>query len=59
MDQHQHQHDCPETVEHATETPLYDAAAFAAGFAPVPTVEQLRAEYERQVAARLAAGGTR
>lgn len=49
---------CPETPAHAEQhTPIYDDAAFAAGFAPMPTVEQVRAEYDAQVRSGHARGG--
>ena len=56
MSAHVHGFTCPETPEHAN-TPLYDAAAFDAGFAPMPVLAEVRAEYERQVADGHARGG--
>ena len=58
MTSHVHGYGCPETEHHAAETPIYDHTAWDFNLAPMRTVEQLRAEYDRQVAAKLAAGGT-
>ena len=58
MTSHRHIFGCPETEHHADETPICDRTAWDFNLAPLPTVEQLRAEYDRQVAAKLAAGGT-
>ncbi len=54
--EHVHSFACPETPEHAS-TPIYESTAFEHGFAPMPDVARLRAEYESQRAAGFAQGG--